>query len=182
MIQGDLIFKSINSLKKRLENNELLELQLDEGYLTQATCKFSEPASENDLLEFQKKLGYKLPNDYINFLMITNGCSLFDHPQYGGESYLYKWQDIKKVTYEEPNDGYLKIAYIYQDDIIIDLKAYNNGSNNYIMVKGHIDYFHEARPLNMNFELWFDRFIISQGVKFWNWSIYTAENYYTLRG
>lgn len=182
MIQGELIYKTIDSLKKRLENNKLLELQLQEGYLTQATCQFNEAADGSDLLEFQRKLGYKLPNDYINFLKITNGCSLFDHPQYGGESYLYKWQDIEESTYEEPSDGYLKIAYIYQDNIIIDLKAYNQGSNNYLMVKGHIDHFHESRPLNMNFELWFERFIISQGDKFWEWSIYTAENYYRLRG
>ncbi|MDQ0112464.1 SMI1/KNR4 family protein [Paenibacillus harenae] len=183
MIQGELINKTIGSLKKRLENNnELLELQLGEGYLTQATCKFNEPANENDLLEFQKKLGYKLPEDYFNFLTICNGCSLFDHPQYGGEAYLYKWQDIEDATYEEPYEGYIKIAYIYQDNIVIDLKAYREGSHNYLMVKGHIDHFHEARPLNMNFELWFDRFIICQGDKFWNWSMYTAENYYRLRG
>ncbi|MDQ0897567.1 hypothetical protein QFZ80_001395 [Paenibacillus sp. V4I7] len=76
----------------------------------------------------------------------------------------------------------MKIAYIYQDNIVINLDAYNEGSNNYLMVKGHIDHFQESRPLLMNFELWFDRFIMSQGAKFWNWSIYDAENYYRLRG
>ncbi|KQY84137.1 hypothetical protein ASD24_10155 [Paenibacillus sp. Root52] len=182
MIQGELIYKTIDSLKKRLDNNNLLELQLQEGYLTQATCTFNEPADESDLIEFQRTLGYELPNDYINFLKISNGCSLFDHPQYGGEAYLYKWQDIQEATYESSNEGYLKIAYIYQDNIVINLKKYSEGSNNYLMVKGHIDNFDESRPFNMNFELWFDRFIISQGDKFWDWSIYTAENYYKLKG
>ncbi|WP_338542385.1 SMI1/KNR4 family protein [Paenibacillus tundrae] len=182
MIQGELIYKTIDSLKKRLENNNLLELQLQEGYLTQATCTFNEPADESDLIEFQRKLGFELPNDYINFLKISNGCSLFDHPQHGGEAYLYKWQDIQEATYESSNEGYLKIAYIYQDNIVIDLKKYSEGSNNYLMVKGYIDNFDESRPFNMNFELWFDRFIISQGDKFWDWSVYTAENFYKLKG
>ncbi|WP_232510151.1 hypothetical protein [Paenibacillus crassostreae] len=80
------------------------------------------------------------------------------------------------LTYEEPAEGYLKIGYFYQDNIVIDLKKYKEGQKNYLLIKGHIDHFYEARELNMNFELWFDRFIVSQGSKFWTWSIYTTEN------
>ncbi|MDQ0112434.1 SMI1/KNR4 family protein [Paenibacillus harenae] len=139
MKQGELIKKTIVSLKDRLEkNNGLLELQLGEGYLTQAICTFNEPVSESELLHFQKEAGLKLPVDYYNFLLLTNGCSLFDHPQYGGEAQICKWQDTEVETIEDLHEGYmkLKIARIYQDDIIIDLKAYNEGSNNYMMVKG----------------------------------------------
>ncbi|WP_307564052.1 SMI1/KNR4 family protein [Paenibacillus sp. V4I7] len=42
------------------------------------------PAIAEDLISFQKSLGFKLPEDYYNFLTICNGCSLFDDPQYGG--------------------------------------------------------------------------------------------------
>ncbi|AFH62872.1 SMI1/KNR4 family protein [Paenibacillus caseinilyticus] len=183
MKQGEVIYKTICSLKERLhEGNGLLDIQLQEGYRAKTTCKFNIPALAEDLLSFQKGLGYKLPEDYYNFLTICNGCSLFDHPQYGGEAYLYPWQDIAQFTYEEPDEGYLKIAYIYQDNIVINLNAYNEGNNNYLMVKRHTEHFHEARPLMMNFELWFDRFIMSQGEKFWNWPLYNAENYYRLRG
>ncbi|MCF2946428.1 SMI1/KNR4 family protein [Paenibacillus tarimensis] len=185
MKQGELINKTLKSLKKRLNNNnDLLELQLGEGYLTEAKCTFNEPINEKDLLDFEKEFGLRIPEDYYNFLTITNGCSLFDHPEYGGEASIYRWQDTMDATYEDPKEGHKKliIAYIYQDEIVIDLKAYNEGLSNYLMVKGHIDHFHQARPLNMNFELWFDRFIICQGEKFWTWPIYTADNYYKLRG
>lgn len=67
MIQGELIYKTIDSLKKRLENNKLLELQLHEGYLTQATCQFNEAADESDLLEFQRKLGINFPMIILTF-------------------------------------------------------------------------------------------------------------------
>jgi len=172
------IDKTINALKQRLqENNGVIRIQSAEGHLTYGTCKFFEPLDNKEILSFEKELGYKLPEDYIRFLQITNGCKLFDHPEYGGESYLYGLYDIFELTYEEPNDGYLKIGYFYTNNIVIDLRAFNAGDLNYILVKGHIDQFYEARKLNMNFELWLDRFIMSQGALFWNWLI-TAEKYY----
>src|SRR5690606_1570806 len=135
---------------------------------------------EDELIKFQESLGYNLPVDYWNFLRLCNGCQLFDHPIYGGESYLYPYNVIADQTYEEPNDGYLKIGYIYQDNLVIDLRAYKNGSSNYLMVKDHIDHFIEAKPLNMNFEMWFDRFVVCQGQKFWEWPSITAEDYYRI--
>jgi len=55
--------------------------------------------------------------------------------------------------------------------VVIDLKAFNAGERNYLLVKGYLDQFSEARKLNMNFELWLDRFIMCQGALFWNWFI-----------
>lgn len=179
MKKNIFIDKTISSLKKRLkENKNVLILQLEEDYITETTCTFNEPISKEELSSFEKPLGYKLPYDYKKFLRITNGCRLFDHPEYGGENYLYALQDTKKITYEEPNEGFLKIGNFYEEDIYIDLKLFNSGEKNYLFVKYNIDQFHEGRALNMNFELWFDRFVISQGTKFWNYRISTAENYY----
>jgi len=179
MEKTTFIDKTIRSLKKRLvENNNILLLQLEEGYITETTCTFNEPISEEDLGSFEKQLGYKLPPDYKEFLRITNGCRLFDHPKFGGENYLYALQDIKNITYEEPNEGFLKVGNFYEEDIYIDLKLFNSGEKNYLFVKYNIDQFHEGRALRSNFELWFDRFVISQGTKFWNYSVSTAENYY----
>jgi hypothetical protein len=175
-----IIHQTISSLKQRLvESNNILRLQLDKGYITDATCKFNDPANEVELTQYINELGYKLPEDYNEFLLITNGCRLFDHPKYGGESYLYSWQDINNFTYEEPNEGYLKIGYIYQDNLVIDLKAYNEGDNDYLLIKGHIDQFNESQKLNMNFEMWFDRFVISQGTKFWEWPRQFSKQYYS---
>lgn len=176
-----IVDKTINSIRKRLLENGQIQLQMSEGYITEGTCKFYDPVDEKELNDFIKELGYQLPEDYKRFLQITNGCRLFDHPIYGGESYLYGLIEIPQQTYEEPNEGYLKIGCIYQDNIVIDLKAYSEGNLNYLLVKDHIEPFHDSRKLNMNFELWLDRFVVSQGSKFWDWPIYTAENYYRLK-
>ncbi len=32
--------------------------------------------------------------------------------------------------------------------------------------------------MKLNFEIFLDRYIMSQGADFWEWNIYTAENYY----
>lgn len=177
-----IIEKTVSSLKKRLaSNNNILILQLEEGNISEASCTFYDPISEDTLTEFSNCVGHRLPDDYVKFLRLSNGCRLFDHPYYGGENYLYGLQEIFHHTYEEPSDGYLKIGYFYQENIFIDLKLFVNGEKNYLFVKEHISQFSEGRPLYMNFELWFDRFVISQGTKFWNYPIYTAETYYTAR-
>jgi hypothetical protein len=165
-----LVHKTIASLQQRLQDNgNLLRLQLSEGYITDAICRFNPPALKEDLDHFMTELGYQLPEDYYEFLLIANGCRLFDHPEYGGENYLYRWQDINEFTYEEPSEGYLKIGYFYQDNLVIDLKLSQAGNKDYLLIKGHIDQFEESKSLKMNFEVWLDRFVVSQGSKFWEW-------------
>ncbi|GAB6988773.1 SMI1/KNR4 family protein [Paenibacillus pini] len=174
-----IIIKTLTSLKIRLNNNEKqqIEMQLAEGYLTQGVFKFYPGASETEIDEFCKYIGYELPKDYIEFLQFCNGCQLFNHPEYGGESYLYSLEEIQLYAHEEPLDGYIKIGNVYQDHIVFDLKRYHLGDMNYVLVKGHIDRFDECRELNMSFEIWFDRFIVSQGSKYWTWPTITATNY-----
>jgi len=177
MSESRIVEKTIASLKKRLElNNQILTLQLEEGYITEAQCTFFEPLSDEDILHFSREIGYSLPEDYIAFLKITNGCRLFDHPVYGGESYLFGIWDIFHHTYEDQNDAYLKIGYFYEENIYIDLELVKAGKRNYLFVKEHIDQFSEGRALNMNFEMWLDRFIICQGTKFWNFNRFSNEN------
>ncbi len=181
-MEESIISKTFFSLKKRLEtNNNVLILQLEEGYISEATCTFYDPISEEELVDFSNQIGYRLPDDYVAFLRLSNGCRLFDHPFYGGENYLYGLREIFQNTYEEPSDGYLKIGYFYQENIFIDLKRYDTGEKNYLFVKEHIEQFTQSRALQMNFEIWFDRFVICQGTKFWNHAIFTADNYYTAR-
>jgi len=180
--KGSIVTQTLNSLKKRLEeNNNVIQVQNEEGHLFDAKCTFHPPASEEDILNFERQSGFILPPDYKTFLKITNGCRLFDDIHYGGEIELYSLEQI--IDYNEHYDQYegcYDIAYIYQDNIVINSRLVSQNKENYLSWKGHIDQFEEAIPLNMNFELWFDRFVISQGTKFWSWSIYTAENYYKL--
>jgi hypothetical protein len=178
MKNGELIKLTLETLKKRLNKNSELACQNANGSFSTGKCVFNQPIQYEEIIRFQTKLKYELPIDYINFLMINNGCTLFEDSNFGGEILFYRLEEIESNTYEDNAEGFLKIGTIYQENIIINLKLYKKGEPNYLMVKDQHDHFLEAIKLESNFEIWFDRFIICQGEKFWNWKYLTAENYY----
>ncbi|PLR89335.1 SMI1/KNR4 family protein [Bacillus sp. T33-2] len=179
--EGSIVKQTLSSLKKRLnENGNIIQVQTEEGHLYNANCTFNPPASDIDITNFEKQTGLILPTDYKEFLKITNGCRLFDDINYGGEIELYSLEKIIEYNHKgyHEYEGCYDIAYIYQDNIVVNSKLVSQNERNYLLWKDHIDQFEEARPLKMNFELWFDRFVVCQGTKFWWWSIYTGEHYY----
>ena len=170
--------QTIQVLQRRLEaGNHTIQVQAEDGYLYTATCTFNPPATDEEIEKFEDQTGFILPDDHKEFLKITNGCRLFDDVEYGGEIDLYSLEQITEYNqhYDE-YEGCYDIAYIYQDNIIINSKLVSQNKGNYLFWKGHIEHFHEARPLNSNFELWFDRFVVCQGTKFWWWPIYTSAH------
>lgn len=180
--EESLVTRTLSSLRKRLnDNGNIIQVQNEQGHLFYANCTFRPPVSDIDLSYFENESGFILPADYKEFLKITNGCRLFDDIQFGGEIELYSLEQIIESNFEHQGydeyEGCYDIAYIYQDNIVINSKLVSQNRGNYLFWKDHIDQFKEARPLNMNFELWFDRFVVSQGTKFWWWSIHTAEWY-----
>ncbi|ASS95134.1 hypothetical protein BS1321_15195 [Peribacillus simplex NBRC 15720 = DSM 1321] len=160
--------EAINQMKKKLaENNQVIEVNED-GFIYKATCTFNSPASDEQIHSFEKKTGLLLPEDYKEFLKITNGCRLFDNVESGGENDLYSLDDIINYTYENSYEGCYKVACIYQDNIVIDGEAVAKGDKEYLMVKGHIDDFEEGEKLHMGFAEWIEQFISHQGEKFWD--------------
>ncbi|WP_242169346.1 SMI1/KNR4 family protein [Priestia koreensis] len=183
--KGDIVKQTISSLKKRLsENDNILQIQANSGYVYNATCTFNAPASDADIHNFEKETGYVLPSDYKEFLKLANGCRLFDDVNYGGEAIFYSLDMIRQAIDKNCNDegfeAHYEIAYIYQDNIVINSKLVSQQKANYLFWKDHIDQLKDSEPLRMNFELWLDRFIMCQGEKFWWWPIHTASNYYDL--
>ncbi|MDQ0229220.1 SMI1/KNR4 family protein [Metabacillus malikii] len=179
--EGNIVKQTINSLIKRLnENGNIIQVQTNEGYLYNANCTFNPPASDIDISNFEKSTGLILPVDYKEFLKMTNGCRLFDDINYGGEIELYSLEKIIEFNHKgyDECEGCYDIAYIYQDNIVINSKLVSQDKRNYLFWKDHIEQFYDAVPLKMNFELWFDRFVVCQGAKFWWWSLRTGENYY----
>lgn len=179
--EGALVKQTFAAIKKRLSNNDtIIQVQTEEGHVYNAMCTFNPPASDMDITDFEKQTGFILPADYKEFLKISNGCRLFDDVYSGGEIALYSLEEIIEYNHDsyDEYEGCYDIAYIYQDNIVINSKLVSQNQKNYLYWKGHIDQFEEAVPLKMNFELWFDRFVLCQGTKFWWWPIYTAENLY----
>jgi len=179
--EGDIVRRTLQALKQRLgENDHILQMQSEQGYIYKAKCTFNAPASGEEINDFEQQTGFIIPSDYKEFLKVTNGCRLFDDIQYGGEIELYSLQQI--IEYNEhfdQYDGRYAIAYIYENNIVINSSIYSQHNINYLFWKDHIAPFQEAIPFQMNFELWFDKFIVSQGAQFWRWSNERAENYYT---
>ncbi|KIL74843.1 hypothetical protein [Bacillus badius] len=72
----------------------------------------------------------------IYSLSITNGCRLFDDVEYGGEIELYSLEQILELNehYDE-SDGCYDVAYIYQDNIVINSKLYAANQKNYLLWK-----------------------------------------------
>lgn len=54
------------------------------------------------------------------------------------------------------------------------MECVKNNQPNYL----YLCSFLESMPLNLNLELFVDRYIISQGSNFWDWPVYTADNFY----
>ncbi|MEK4628572.1 MAG: SMI1/KNR4 family protein [Solibacillus sp.] len=166
-----LIDQTLKALQTRLaENKNMIQVQVEGGDVFNATCTFHPPATENEILDFERQTGYRLPADYKNFLKISNGCRLFDHVTYGGEIQLYSLQEL--IDYNQVYDafeGCFTIASVYQDHIVINSKHVLQNKQYYLYWKGSIESFEDARPLSINFETWLDRIIVCQGTKFWLW-------------
>ncbi len=58
--------------------------------------------------------------------------------------------------------------------LFVNSQNQNARDPNYLWFRGFIEY----EPMKLNFEIFLDRYILSQGSSFWEWNIYTAENYY----
>ncbi|MDM5250067.1 SMI1/KNR4 family protein [Lysinibacillus sp. G4S2] len=78
------ITKSIDALKSRLDSENILVVQRDEGFLCNVKFEFKNPASIQDVDRFVEKTGWCLPNDYKEFLLKHNGALLFSDIKYGG--------------------------------------------------------------------------------------------------
>ena len=69
-----MIEKIINSLRKRLwENNNVIEVCKNEGEVYRTTCTFFDGVSKNQLQVFEEEMHVSLPEDYKQFLQLTNG-------------------------------------------------------------------------------------------------------------
>lgn len=174
MEENSLIFKSISTLKQRLINNGgFIEIQLENGQLDKFGCSFKSPAIDEEWNELIEKIG-PLPIDYLALFKLCNGCSLFDHPLYGGENHIFSLSEVLEYNRKGEAVNWLKIAYIYGDYIVINMDKVRNNQSHYLFVTESTDPFEYSRELYCNFETWLERFIITNGNKYWNWG---AEPY-----
>jgi hypothetical protein len=114
----------------------------------------------------------KIPQDYIDFLQVFNGCTLFKYQDLGGFEFLgtmniLKETDIQKQAYEEDWDNdILVFCRLIGDGDFISFKSNNNNSYDIL------DCYHDDKPQNWkvisnSFSDFLKRLIDGKGKRYW---------------
>lgn len=133
--------------------------------------------TEEEVCEFEKKIGYSLPKSYVEFLKISDGAILFKDALFGQWGYdLVSIDSIIETTNNIRNLGYnipmqtIVIAKSFGDGdfILIDLiKAKNNDD---YLIDGEQGYqYDDWEVIKGKFDKFIDRLIVAQGAKYWRW-------------
>ncbi|PLR90022.1 SMI1/KNR4 family protein [Bacillus sp. T33-2] len=177
-----LVHKTLQGLKKRLDTNNQLIISGRAGALSNAICKFNPPAMIDAITDFENLTNFMLPEDHKEFLLQHNGSTIFDiiidnNIHAGGGLDIFSLEKIKQSL----NDlsllpsNYLPIAHLLDGHyLVVDRKCLEENDPNYLSITNFL----ETTRLNLNFEIFLDRYIVAQGNIFWSWPIYTAKNYY----
>ncbi|MFY3790551.1 SMI1/KNR4 family protein [Ureibacillus sp. MALMAid1270] len=171
------ITESLKTLKNRLDPNNKIVIYGEKGVINESICFFNSPAYEDEILQFEKEKNIKLPEDYRLFLKFCNGTKLFQimigETNIGGGLELFSLNEIKQhsVNIRLP---FLPIGYVSENYVTINVDSIKDNSPNYLFISSFL----ESRSLNLNVELFIDRYITSQGSNFWDWPIYSAKNFY----
>src|SRR6266568_8765363 len=76
-------FKSLEVLKKIVDENGCCKVIQEGGYVWEANCSFNPPATKDEIAELKKQLDSPLPLSYEWFLLKFNGAVLFYDKAYG---------------------------------------------------------------------------------------------------
>lgn len=161
-----LSFENIlNGLKKRLDDNNTLTVQSEDGYLFNMSFTFNNPVDSDAL-----KLHNHLPKDYINFLQTHNGADFFSW-EYGTlfsifslKKALLAHEKVKSGEYvpSEFSNDWFPIGHVEDiGHLYIDFSS----DKNYLVLAG-IPYI----ALFCDFATWLDRMIRVNGERYWEWA------------
>ncbi|MBN6885726.1 SMI1/KNR4 family protein SUKH-1 [Cytobacillus horneckiae] len=169
------IKQSIDTLKSQLKENKL-QIFSHQGELQTVGFYFNSPIAQEAITEFRKINELYIPEDYEAFLLQQNGAKF--HQLYlgdtniGGGLELYSLEELSKVKqFVSTDNEFYPIGYVHENYLWIKNCVDNN--KNYLYIGNT-----EKDPMHMNFEIFLDRFIISNGSNFWEWSKLDAEKYY----
>lgn len=178
------IQNTLSGLKQLLDNNEQMKTISEEGEVYTVSCSFNAPIKITEVEMFESEHDIKLPEDYKALLTLHNGARIYESIDEDGDKLgdglaIFSLDEIKEYQeIEYLSEHGIPIAHLLNDCyLILDTEKLKSGNPNYLCIME----FTELSSLNLNFEIFLDRYIISQGEVFWSWPIYTAENYYRTR-
>ncbi|MDM5210675.1 SMI1/KNR4 family protein [Peribacillus sp. NJ4] len=178
------IHNTLSGLKELLNKKDQMKTVSDEGEVGNVSCSYNAPIKPTEVEMFESENNIKLPEDYKAFLTLHNGARIYeliddDSVNIGGGLHLFSLNEVKEAQeLEIIGEQGIPIGHLLEDCfLILDKEKLKVEDPNYLQILE----FTELSSLNLNFEIFLDRYIISQGVPFWSWPIYTAENYYRTR-
>ncbi|MCY8343151.1 SMI1/KNR4 family protein [Bacillus haynesii] len=175
---------TVNGLNSLLDQNGVIKILGSEGEITDTLVTFSDRgASQSDIRAFESHHQLSLPADYKKFLTLHNGARIFDilldGVNIGGGLHLFNLNEIDtelkdEELYEDVSG--IPVGHLLEEcDLIIDRERLKEGDPNYLyLLEDGLEY----KPLDLNFEIFLDRYVLCHGQPFWEWRYYTVENYY----
>ncbi|WP_339165596.1 SMI1/KNR4 family protein [Siminovitchia sp. FSL W7-1587] len=138
-------------------------------------CSFNPPADPEALKQVQENNDWDIPKDYEAFLLQHNGAQLLQaylgDMNIGGGLILFSLDEVIQAHQNLSMDHmFYPIGMVSEEYLMV---KNNKNTPNYL----YIEYLDPA-PLNMNLELFVDRYIVSSGDIFWEWPRLDAINYY----
>ncbi|WP_083676432.1 SMI1/KNR4 family protein [Paenibacillus sp. FSL H8-0548] len=167
------LLSCLNALKIRLNQSDekVILVQMEKGDLSRKTFSFNPPADTGMIHDFFKENNWNVPEDYAQFLREHDGATLFEDPKNGGGLELLSLKHIlpyiNDYGYMFPDHCY-PIGFYNAAILMIDSEE-SKKSSEYMFWQSCYDKHDEKLNLRMNFETWFDLFIVSQGSEYWLW-------------
>lgn len=160
---------AISNLKKRLDKDEALLVQQENGYLEKVYVKLNAPATKKEIEHFP----FKLPQDYEEFLRLHHGGRLFftkDGGNNGIELYMIE-QILEHRSYyaDDFPENWYPVAMGYDGSFLIITDQHIEGG--YLSWYETGNDFDDDISIGMTFEDWLEKLIIAQGSKFWEWDV-----------
>ncbi|CDQ38222.1 MULTISPECIES: SMI1/KNR4 family protein [Virgibacillus] len=158
-----LIYRTISNLKQALKDNILL-VPNSNGQPVKMHFQFNEPISKEEINQVEQFEEITLPSDYLYFLSLHNGATLFE-PWYGGQFELYRLINVSKTKRAGlfPENCY-PIGDWNGEYLLIDVKK---TKDDHYLLWWDSSIESDTKDLQMNFSYWLYQFIVTKGSKFW---------------
>lgn len=158
------INKIISSLKTKLNENNELYRNYYKGEVILSKVEFNSSLDDISILE---DINITLPEEYIEFLKISNGAKLFKDDYYGS-NYILELYSLEKIC-EEKNFYLhdLNISNCYPIGILLDNCELIVYEDRVKYKKYYLGLSDNSKRFEYGFQEWLDKFIIAQGNEFW---------------
>ena len=160
----------LKELRNRVNGEILLRTALGEET---AYFSWNEPASYEEIEAFEEKYGCRFPEDYREFLLISNGATLFKTESGSNGYQLLSLKEMEEETREMHEDGYsisnkchCFLKFLYSGDVLLlDMDK----RINYILDGNMNRHSYKWEYINTDINSFFAHLCQCNGAVYWRW-------------